>query len=90
MSRKEVRKHLKSMGKWELKGKMLVKYYKFRNFLQAMKFVNKIARLAEREQHHPDILIFSWNNVKISTYTHSINGLSLNDFILAAKINKIN
>jgi 4a-hydroxytetrahydrobiopterin dehydratase len=52
-----------------------------------MQFVNAVAELAESEGHHPDIYIF-WNRVRLELWTHAINGLSENDFILAAKINK--
>lgn len=52
-----------------------------------MEFVNKVAELAESENHHPDILIHGWNRVRFELSTHAIKGLSENDFILAAKIN---
>lgn len=58
----------------------------FKNFKEAMAFVNKIADLAEREGHHPNILIHRWNKVHLTLYTHAIDGLSENDFIMAAKI----
>ena len=89
LSKNEIRKYLRQIKKWKIKGKAIERHYKFRNFIQAMKFVNKIAKLAEKEEHHPDILIYSWNHVKISTYTHSINGLSEYDFMLASKINRL-
>jgi 4a-hydroxytetrahydrobiopterin dehydratase len=60
----------------------------FKDFARAMKFVNAIAELAEDEGHHPDIHIH-WNRVKLVLWTHDIGGLSRNDFILAAKIDKI-
>ncbi len=61
----------------------------FRDFIDALEFVNRVGDLAETEGHHPDILIHSWNKVLITLYTHSIGGLSENDYILAAKINDI-
>lgn len=75
---------------WELakNSKKISRTWLFKNFMLAMKFVNKIADLAEREGHHPDIAIF-YNKVTIDLWTHSIGGLSENDFIVAAKINKI-
>lgn len=57
-------------------------------FVHAMSFVKKVALLAEREGHHPDIFI-SYNKVVIDIWTHSVKGLTENDFILGAKINKI-
>ena len=64
------------------------KLFKFKNFKEAMTFVNKVADLAESEGHHPDITIH-YNKVDIIIWTHAIEGLSENDFILAAKIDKI-
>lgn len=65
------------------------KLFKFDDFVKAMEFVNKIAVVAEEEGHHPDIEIH-YNKVNIILWTHFINGLSENDFIMAAKINVIN
>lgn len=66
----------------------LEKEFKFKDFKKSLEFTNKVGRLAEREGHHPDICL-SWGKVKIITYTHKINGLHENDFILAAKIDKL-
>ena len=72
---------------WEVKDdSKITKRFKFHNFKQAMVFVNKIADLAEQEGHHPDIRIFGYKNVEVELSTHSIGGLSENDFILASKI----
>ncbi|MFX1484341.1 MAG: 4a-hydroxytetrahydrobiopterin dehydratase [Promethearchaeota archaeon] len=62
--------------------------FKFKNFRESMKFVNKVAEIAEEEGHHPDIFI-SWNKVKLTLWTHAISGLFDNDFILAAKIDEV-
>lgn len=62
--------------------------FKFKNFADALAFVNKVGELAEAEGHHPDIWL-SWGKVQIILYTHKINGLHENDFILAAKIDKL-
>ncbi|HCE45682.1 MAG TPA: 4a-hydroxytetrahydrobiopterin dehydratase [Lentisphaeria bacterium] len=66
----------------------LAREFKFINFVEALKFVNKVGCLAESEKHHPDIHL-SWGKVKIEIYTHKIDGLHENDFILAAKIDKL-
>ena len=66
-------------------GRMLAITYTFRDFVETMGFVNKIAAVAEEEQHHPDLTI-SYNNLGVELTTHAIGGLSENDFILAAKI----
>lgn len=58
--------------------------FKFPDFKTALEFTNKVGALAEQEGHHPDILL-TWGKVKITLWTHKINGLSESDFILAAK-----
>ncbi len=63
--------------------------YKFKDFGAALKFVNKVGAIAEKEGHHPNIYIHNWNRLKLTNYTHFIHGLSENDFILAAKIDRI-
>ena len=65
----------------------LEKEYKFPNFKEVLEFVNKVGQLAESQGHHPDIFL-SWGKVKLSIWTHKINGLHKNDFILAAKIDE--
>ena len=71
---------------WEVVAFIKIKkQFKFKDFKEAMAFVNKIAEIAEKEGHHPDITI-NYNRVTIELSTHSIGGLSENDFILAAKI----
>jgi 4a-hydroxytetrahydrobiopterin dehydratase len=55
-----------------------------------MEFINKVAQLAEKENHHPDIRVFGYKNVEIELSTHAISGLSENDFILVAKIEELN
>ena len=66
----------------------LEKEYKLPDFKTGLDFVNKVGNIAEQEDHHPDIYL-AWGKVKIIIYTHKIDGLSENDFILAAKIGKI-
>ena len=66
----------------------LEKEYPFKNFLQALDFTNKVGALAEQEGHHPDIYL-TWGLVKILLWTHKINGLSENDFIMASKCDAI-
>ena len=66
----------------------LEREFTFRNFQEALNFVNEVGRLAEGEGHHPDIYL-TWGKVKIKIWTHKINGLHSNDFILAAKIDEL-
>lgn len=65
------------------------KSLRFKDFAAALAFVNTVAAIAETENHHPDIHLTEWNKVTLSLSTHSIGGLSENDFILAAKIDEI-
>ena len=73
---------------WALEEGKLVRSFKFRSFLEAIAFVNRIAPIAEEEGHHPGITI-NYNRVRLQLFTHAIKGLSDNDFILAAKIERI-
>ena len=66
----------------------LVHRFEFRDFVEAMKFLNRVADVAEREGHHPDIAVH-WNKVDLTLWTHKIGGLHENDFILAAKVNRL-
>lgn len=70
-------------------GSKIGKVFKFKDFIGAINFVNKVAELAEEEGHHPDIHI-NYNKVLFELSTHAIGGLSENDFILAAKIDASN
>ncbi len=67
----------------------LYKKYEFKNFLESQIFINKVGEISENEGHHPDIL-FGWGYAEIKITTHAIEGLSENDFILAAKNRSIN
>jgi len=67
----------------------LTKEFKFKNFIESQNFVNKVGYIAEQESHHPDIS-FGWGYSKVKIFTHAIKGLAESDFILAAKIDKIN
>jgi len=69
-------------------GKQLEKDYAFKNFRDALAFTNRVGELAEQENHHPDIFL-AWGKVKLNLWTHSVGGLSPNDFILAAKADAV-
>lgn len=90
MTPDEVKPYLEEVKNWELQddNKKIEKKFKFENFKTALDFVNQIGRIAEEEGHHPDIEL-GWGKVKVKLTTHAIGGLSVNDFILAAKINRI-
>ncbi len=68
--------------------KRLERVYKFKNFVQALAFTNRIGEIAEAEGHHPAILT-EWGKVGVAWWTHKINGLHRNDFIMAAKTDEI-
>ncbi len=89
----EIHKYLKMVNGWEVKADKseiyyLIKEFKFKNFSESQKFINKVSDIAEIEGHHPDIW-FGWGYAKIKIFTHAIKGLHESDFILAAKIDKI-
>ncbi|HEV2064624.1 MAG TPA: 4a-hydroxytetrahydrobiopterin dehydratase [Thermoanaerobaculia bacterium] len=72
----------------ELGATRLMRAFEFADFVAAMRFVNRVAEVAEAEGHHPDIAIH-WNKVDLVQWTHKIGGLHENDFILAAKIDRL-
>ena len=89
----EIHKYLKKVDGWDVKTDddktyYLIKEFRFKNFLESQKFVNKVGNIAEVEAHHPDIW-FGWGYAKIKIFTHAINGLHESDFVLAAKIDKL-
>ena len=88
LSEDETKRNLEQIPEWKLNGKKIEREFGFNDFKEAMKFVNNIANIAEEEGHHPDIHIH-WNKVMLELWTHSMKGLSENDFILAAKINNL-
>jgi 4a-hydroxytetrahydrobiopterin dehydratase len=90
LSMQQAKELLKQVEGWAPgeDGKWIVKQFKFRDFVEAMNFANKITPVAEKEGHHPDVHI-SFGKVVVELSTHSINGLSQNDFILASKIDAL-
>ena len=90
---KEIHKYLKKVDGWDVKSNndssfYLIKDFKFKNFRESQNFINRVGDLAEKENHHPDIS-FGWGYCTIKIFTHAIKGLAESDFILAAKIDKI-
>jgi len=89
----EIHKYQKKVDGWDVKKKkdniyFLEKNFVFKNFVNSQNFINKIGEISEKENHHPDIS-YGWGYAKIAITTHAIEGLSENDFILAAKIDQI-
>lgn len=74
---------------WSVEAeKKLIKSFRFKNFVQAVDFVNAIATVAEEEGHHPDLYV-RWGEVRVYLWTHKIDGLTESDFIMAAKIDRL-
>ena len=90
LSFEEISKYLSQLNDWTVNDsqEMIFKKFKFNNFTKALNFTNKIGDLAEKEGHHPDISI-GWGYCLVMVHTHAIKGLSVNDFILASKIDLI-
>ncbi|TAL33280.1 MAG: 4a-hydroxytetrahydrobiopterin dehydratase [Spirochaetes bacterium] len=89
MNAKEIELLVGQVGEWKVvDNHHLARDFKFRNFREALDFVNRIGAVAEAEGHHPDIML-SWGKVSVTLLTHKIHGLSENDFILAAKIDAL-
>tara|TARA_B100000963_G_scaffold33080_1_gene24557 strand:+ start:967 stop:1305 length:339 start_codon:yes stop_codon:yes gene_type:complete len=90
----EIHKYLKKVDGWNVESDKdesyyLIKEFSFNNFKESQKFVNKVSDIAEEENHHPD-LSFGWGYCRVKIFTHAIKGLAESDFILAAKIDKVN
>ena len=89
----EIHKYQKKVDGWDIiKDKKKIFYlnkkFKFKNFLDSQNFINRVGEISENEGHHPDIS-FGWGYAEIKITTHAIEGLSENDFILAAKIDQL-
>jgi 4a-hydroxytetrahydrobiopterin dehydratase len=88
LSRQEAMVLLSEIPDWTLNDSSIERTFQFRDFKEAIGFVNKVADIANEQDHHPDIHIY-YNKVRIELSTHKIAGLSKNDFILAAKIDEL-
>ncbi len=89
----EIHKYQKKVDGWNVKKNQkniyfLEKNFKFKNYIKSQNFINRVGEISEIENHHPDIS-FGWGYAKIFITTHAIEGLSKNDFILAAKIDQM-
>lgn len=90
MEEEEIREYIKELKEgWQvIELHHLEQKFKFKNFKEALNFTNQIGALAEAEGHHPDIYL-SWGRVRVTIFTHKIDGLSEADFVLAAKIDQL-
>jgi 4a-hydroxytetrahydrobiopterin dehydratase len=89
---REIKQYLVDLPDWEIYEKegepRLEKIFKFKDFIQAMSFTNRVAQVANEEDHHPAILT-EWGKVTVTWWTHKIKGLHRNDFIMAAKTDQL-
>ena len=81
-----VKEKLMNVDGWKVKGNKIQKVYKFTKYMDGIGFVNKLAELAEKEEHHPDITII-WTTVTVELTTHDAGGLTIHDVRMAKKIN---
>ena len=88
LTEEQIAKELRTLSGWEQVGKEIKKTYQLKDFVHAMGFVNSVALLAEKANHHPDIDI-RWNKVTLTLSTHSAGGLTENDFKLAREIDSL-
>jgi 4a-hydroxytetrahydrobiopterin dehydratase len=88
LSSAEIDKLAQEVPDWSLKDRSVERAFQFEDFDEAMDFVDSVADLAAEQDHHPDILI-SYNRVRLTLSTHTVGGLSRNDFIMAAKIDRL-
>jgi len=87
---KQISDNLSKLNSWSVNDeqKMIYKKFNFKTFKQALNFTNKVGEIADLEGHHPDISL-GWGYSLVMLHTHAIQGLSTNDFIIAAKIDEI-
>lgn len=86
--KREAHAYHSEIPEWTLHQKSIEREFRFKNFKESMEFVNKVADIAEEEGHHPDMYVF-YNRVRLQLSTHAIGGLSTNDFIVAAKVDRL-
>ncbi len=87
----EAEAYLKEIAGWNISDddKVIYREFVMKNFMAAVHFINRIASVAESENHHPDLYLKSYRKLRVELSTHAIGGLSENDFILASKINEL-
>ncbi len=90
-TKKQAQEYLTATPAWRLdiKNNSISRNFLMKNFLSAVKFIHEIADIAETDNHHPDVHLTGYRNLKIELSTHAIGGLSASDFIVAAKINRL-
>ena len=89
LKKEEIKDALSSLNGWKQGEKEITKQFELKDFKSALSFVNQIGEKAEEMDHHPDILIHSWNKVKVTISTHSEGGITKKDVQLAEKIQNL-
>lgn len=89
MERAEAELRVRQIPEWELDFPRISREFQLKDFRAALAWVNRVGMLAEEEGHHPDFHITGWNHVELVLWTHAVGGLSLNDFVLATKIDAL-
>jgi 4a-hydroxytetrahydrobiopterin dehydratase len=91
LSADQVREYLTAVPQWRLTadGKRIRREWRVKDFVTALDFFKRVGQIAEAEDHHPDLHLTGYRNVAIELATHAVGGLTENDFILAAKIDKL-
>lgn len=84
----EIKDSLKRLPHWESRGGRLVRTFSFKNYYETTAFVNAVAWIAHQEDHHPQVS-FGYKQCEVSFMTHAVKGISDNDFICAAKVNRL-
>lgn len=90
LSKEEINQKLSEIPLWTFNENSLIREIVARDFITAIAFVNSVAIIAEKLDHHPDIFIYGWNKIRIITSTHHVGGLTEMDFILAKEIDNLN
>jgi 4a-hydroxytetrahydrobiopterin dehydratase len=88
LAEEQVAPLLKGLPGWSREGKAITKAFRFKNYFETMAFVNAVAWVAPREDHHPDLRV-GYAECQVTWWTHAVGGLSENDFICAAKVDAL-
>jgi 4a-hydroxytetrahydrobiopterin dehydratase len=88
LKQSQIKVELAKVEGWKLRGKQISKLFVFQDFLQGLRFINRVARIAEAMNHHPDIDV-RYNKVRLTLTTHDEGALTVKDFRLAGKIDRI-
>lgn len=86
LNQNQINTNLSKLSGWIFENESISKQFQFKDFIEALSFVNAVGLESEKMDHHPDILMFGWNKVKITISTHNAGGVTEKDFSLASKI----